>query len=98
MPGHTFDEDFFDANATQERYSCIKGITWEKLTLQNNLLSKNNVNEILKCNLDQRKYEMLKNGWKRIAKKLRKFWKKRRQHLQLYKQACKRVQKGTQKF
>ena len=40
------------------------------LTRQNNLLSKNNVNEILKCNLDQRKYEMLKNGWKRVAKKL----------------------------
>ena len=52
------------------RPKCVKGITWEKLTLQNNLLSKNNVNEILKCNLDQRKYEMLKNGWKRIAKKL----------------------------
>ena len=70
LPGHTFDEDFFDANATQERYIFVKGITWEKLTQQNNLLSKNNVNEILKCNLDQRKYEMLKNGWKRVAKKL----------------------------
>ena len=66
----TFDDEFFDANATQERSNCVKKITWEKLTLQNNILSKARVNEILKCNLDQQKYEMLKNGWKRISKKL----------------------------
>ena len=47
----------------------LKKITWEKITQNRFLKSKNDINNLYNCNLDDNKYEKLRMGWLRANKK-----------------------------
>ena len=47
----------------------LKKIAWEKITQNRFLKSKNDINNLYNCNLDDNKYEKLRMGWLRANKK-----------------------------
>ena len=47
----------------------LKKIMWEKITQNTVLKSKNDINNLYNCNLDDNKYEKLRMGWLRANKK-----------------------------
>ena len=64
----TFDANFFSRGNAQVDSDTLKQITWEKITENNVVKSKDVINNLFNCNLDDNKHEILKRGWK-IAKK-----------------------------
>ena len=64
----TFDANFFIGENAQVKNATLKQITWEKITVNNVVKSKDVINNLFNCNLDDNKHEILKRGWK-IAKK-----------------------------
>ena len=64
----TFDANFFIGENAQVEIVTLKQISWEKITVNNEVKSKDVINNLFNCNLDDNKHEILKRGWK-IAKK-----------------------------
>ena len=66
----------------------LKQITWEKITENNVVKSKDVINNLFNCNLDDNKHGILKRGWK-IAKKRYSKGNKRSETIQNF------ISKGT---
>ena len=64
-----FDATFFGAENAQVANAALKKVTWEKITRNDNLKGKDDINILLNCNLSNRNYEHLKRGWKIARKK-----------------------------
>ena len=64
-----FDANFFNTGNAQVGNENLKKITWEKITKNRFLKSKNDINNLYNCNLDDNKYEKLRMGWLRANKK-----------------------------
>ena len=54
-----FDANFFNTGNAQVGNESLKKITWEKITQNRFLKSKNDINNLYNCNLDDNKYEKL---------------------------------------
>ena len=63
-----FDANLFIGENAQVKNAALKQISWEKITVNNEVRSIDIINNLFNCRLDDNNHEILKRGWK-IAKK-----------------------------